>query len=436
MLPLIPQLSSFHLIDSDNIILRYPFGSNVQILSIPTIQISSSITNLTISYCSFDQLLHEIFKHAPLLKYLHIHYLSEYYNSTTDSVPYKAVHLNELIISNFGYRFEDFKRLVEYTPKLTRLEFYGDTNVDMIDANQWEQLITNSLTQLKIFKFIFYSIYHDDILETFNRFQTDFWQVQHQWYTEYSLTEYSAVIYTIPYMFNSYTIEIGSKRYWNQLLNTFDHIKELTVYHATIKESCEYHLPNVQSLILLPSEEYYKPNLGGAAIQSLKTIVNLTHLKHLGISVKFRLKEPGVLMKILHESPKLSSLTISVRALQTFDYDPDLCECLNKMIKKLDIYKYGSPSFKSRYQLERFAKIFSNLEQFKCNIDHANDLIFLINHLPKLTNLNAYIWKLNDHDYFQSWFKKQTNKLNLLFQSNYINKHETELLVWMNRNIN
>ncbi len=443
MLPLISQLSSFHLLDSDHIILRYPLTSNLQIVSIPifqSIQISSSITNLTISFCSLDQLFYQIFKYTPMLEYLSIHYLSEYYNSTmnhSNVVPCKAVHLKELIISNFGYKFQDFKRLVEYTSKLTRLEFYGNTDLDIIDGNQWEKLITTSLTHLNIFKFIFRcSIYHDNILEKLNQFQTDFWQQQHQWYTEYSLSEYSVVIYTIPYMFKSYTIEIGSKRYWNQLLNTFDHIKDLTVYHATIKEPCEYYFSNVDSLTILPSQKYYKPNLGSGAIKSLKTMVNLAHLKHLGISVKFRLKDPGVLLKILHESPELSSISISIRTLETFDYDTNLCQCLNKMIKKLDIYKYGSSSFKDRYQLERFAKIFSNLEQFKCNIDQANDLIFLLKHLPKLTNLNAYLWKMNDHDYFQSWFKKQTNKFNLLFNMNYMDKHETELFVWIDRNMN
>jgi hypothetical protein len=106
------------------------------------------------------------------------------------------------------------------------------------------------------------------------------------------------------------------------------------------------------------------------------------------------------------------------------------------MIRKLDIYKYHSSSFKYRYQLEEFCRIFSNLEQLKCNIDQTNDLLYLLNHLPKLSFLNAYLWKINDQDYFHSWLKKQTRKLNLLFHMNYIDKHETELFVWINRHIN
>jgi len=163
----------------------------------------------------------------------------------------------------------------------------------------------------------------------------------------------------------------------------FDKVKNLTLYHTTIKESCEYYFPNVNSLTILPSEKYYKPILGAQAIKSLKQIVNLLNLKHLNISLKFRIKDSFVFLKILNESPQLSSIRISVHALQQFFNNSNLCECLNKMIKTLDIYKYASSSFKYRYQLEEFCEVFSNLEELKCNIDQAKDLLYLLNHLPK-----------------------------------------------------
>ncbi|CAF1308816.1 unnamed protein product [Rotaria sordida] len=444
IIPLIPQLHSFHLFDSNDIYLTDPLTSNLEILSIPTlssINKFSSITNLTISACSLDQLFHYLFKYVPMLTYLNIQYLSSYYSYTTNysNIDFmKAIHLKELIISNFEYKFEDFKLLAKYIPKLTSLKFYGTYDLDMIDANQWEYLIISLLPYLDTFKFIFNYIYKPNdnhIEDKLNKFQTDFWIKQHQWYTEYSLSNYSALIYTIPYMLNSYTLELDSNRYSNQLIKTFNNVKNLTIYHTTIRGSGGRYFSNVTSLTILPPKYAYRPQLGIQAIKSLKNIVNLSNLKYLGISFEFKIKDAYVLLRILQEAPKISSIMISIRALEHFAYNDEACEYLNKMIKKLEIYKYHSSSFKFHHQIENFCKIFSNIEQLKCNIDQANDLLYLLNHLPKLSMLKAYLWQINDYDYFYSWFKKATKKLNLLFNINYRDKQETELSIWINRNI-
>ncbi|CAF1304528.1 unnamed protein product [Rotaria sordida] len=444
IIPLIPQLHSFHLFDSNDIYLTDPLTSNLEILSIPTlssINKFSSITNLTISACSLDQLFHYLFKYVPMLTYLNIQYLSSYYSYTTNysNIDFmKAIHLKELIISNFEYKFEDFKLLAKYIPKLTSLKFYGTYDLDMIDANQWEYLIISLLPYLDTFKFIFNYIYKPNdnhIEDKLNKFQTDFWIKQHQWYTEYSLSNYSALIYTIPYMLNSYTLELDSNRYSNQLIKTFNNVKNLTIYHTTIRESGGHYFSNVTSLTILPPKYAYRPQLGIQAIKSLKNIVNLSNLKYLGISFEFKIKDAYVLLRILQEAPKISSIMISIRTLEHFAYNDEACEYLNKMIKKLDIYKYHSSSFKFHHQIENFCKIFSNIEQLKCNIDRANDLLYLLNHLPKLSMLKAYLWQISDYDYFYSWFKKATKKLNLLFNINYRDKQETELSIWINRNI-
>jgi hypothetical protein len=51
---------------------------------------------------------------------------------------------------------------------------------------------------LTLFKFKFSSNYEDDIPDKFKQFQSDFWQEQHHWYTEYSFDEELAHISTIP----------------------------------------------------------------------------------------------------------------------------------------------------------------------------------------------------------------------------------------------
>lgn len=77
----------------------------------------------------------------------------------------------------------------------------------MIDDKQWEYLIKSSLTCLHSFKFMFnYKNKNDNILQKFKQFQNDFSLKQHQCYTEYSISDESASIYTTPYMLNSYKI--------------------------------------------------------------------------------------------------------------------------------------------------------------------------------------------------------------------------------------
>ncbi|CAF3874953.1 unnamed protein product, partial [Rotaria sp. Silwood1] len=94
-----------------------------------------------------------------------------------------------------------------------------------------------------IFNYI-YKPNDNHIEDKFIQFQTDFWIKQHQWYTECSLSNHSALIYTVPHMLNFYTLELDSNRYWNQLINTFNNMKNLTLYHTTIRESCGHYFSN------------------------------------------------------------------------------------------------------------------------------------------------------------------------------------------------
>ncbi|CAF1321049.1 unnamed protein product [Rotaria sordida] len=183
-----PQLYSFHLIDSNDIHLIDPLTSNLQILSNLTLSFinkRSSITNLTISGCSLDQLFHHVFKYTPILTYFNFQYFSQHYNQTinypNDNIN-KAVHLKELSIFNFKYKFKDFKRLAKQIPKLTNL-----------------------------------------------------------------------------------------------------------------------------------------------TVRSLKPIINLSKLKYLNISFTFKIKDAYVLLRILLESPQISSLMISIHALEHFAYNKEIC---------------------------------------------------------------------------------------------------------------
>ncbi|CAF4335944.1 unnamed protein product, partial [Rotaria sordida] len=88
----------------------------------------------------------------------------------------------------------------------------------MIDSNRWEQLIEFALPHLDTFKFKFeitFGIKNPNIVHKLQQFQSDFWYQQHHWYTEYSLSEHSVLIYTMPYPSNRYIVESYVMRYGN-----------------------------------------------------------------------------------------------------------------------------------------------------------------------------------------------------------------------------
>ncbi|CAF1268262.1 unnamed protein product [Rotaria sordida] len=325
ILPLCSKLYTFHLIspqvDEEAIIFALPI-SNIQKLSIISlrsflihIQQSTLITHLTILNCSLEQLLYQLFKYVPLLKYLNVECISKYNRSLKNNTiidRYNAVHLKHLIIGQFKYRFEDFAKFVLQTPNLQNLTISADYDIGMFDANEWEILIRSSLSFVNIFKFKFgcHRTYKDFAMLNFKQFQTDFWVKQHQWYTQILFEKFLLYIHTIPYLSNIFKLEFNSRKSSNELVNVsniFDKVTNLTLFHEQITDKCLYRFSNLISLkIVILEQEIIDYSIS----KYLKMIVNLSNLKHLAISQYQRLILSGELLIILKESSQLSSLTI------------------------------------------------------------------------------------------------------------------------------
>lgn len=152
---------------------------------------TSLITNLTLGSCdlySFCCLL----DHAPMVKYLHIKRTGYESNAVLRerSNGQCALHLKQLVFDDFSPAFEILEFYLSQTPNLKYLTISSMDN-SMSDADKWEQLITSSLPCLNTFKFIFslstVSVEYDFIIK-YERFQTDFWQKQHHWFTEYVIS--------------------------------------------------------------------------------------------------------------------------------------------------------------------------------------------------------------------------------------------------------
>jgi hypothetical protein len=442
MLPLMPQLFHFHLIyhrhaiavvfdDKINEMLSALPMSQLRTLSVSKLELGlistnqiSSITKLTINYT--DNIpLSCLFKYMPMLKYLHIGKL-HLNNNTSINNDNCAVHLKELILDGFEYPFEYFAMLAKQTPNLKIFKISATIHKSIVNANAWEELIKTSLPYLNTFIFKF-DIYHggqkhNDIIDMFKQFQSDFWQIEHHWHTAYVLDINSALIFTIPYYSNTYELVWYTDSNSNKSVNHFDvhdKVTNLKLHNNLSIKKYPYYFSNVTELdiaYLWPSD--IKDRLFTEEnIIYFKEKVNLSKLKHLDLK-SFRI-ETSILLQILKESPQLSEMTLDTDLIRSFFTNSELCEYLSKMIKKLVIIAHSG-----YHNMEKFYDVFSSLEKLECGFvrmssDHGWDFwISLINHLKQFSAISlcnistAWIYE----EKFFSQLQNEATKRNLIFR--------------------
>ena len=404
MLPLTPQLCCLYLIDSHTPFLIKPLPK-LRTLSITFLHHSivytpetSSIINLTISRCSLIG-LYQLLKLTPMLRYLNIQHvqLSHSYGSDKYFLNPCALHLEQMIIGKFedNFRsvrptdqFEIFEMLIKQTPNLKKLTISSSHNREFIDACRWEHLISSSLPFLNTFKFNFAFFVHNSgyIIQRYEQFQTDFWHEQHHWYTEYGRDINSEFIYTIPYPSNMYKLIQSNITYSKCLrndVNIFDNVINLTIDYDTLTEYRHYYFSNVTSLTLT------HPELIKKDFNYLKMIIKLFNLKHLNICYFFQIKSSSILLELLKEAPQLTSLSIKSDDFKLLLNNHELCKYLNKMIRQLDLQCSLDNIFYDLSEARQFCEIFTNIEHLQCRFDRKENVLFLLNHLPKLSTLKV-----------------------------------------------
>jgi len=448
MLPLLSELYAFHVFnckyEEDTILNALPM-SKLKILSISRARSLFTlndkilpIRSLTASTSSFIK-LPQIFKYVPMLKYLHIQSVYNDYDLWNNDWNYQAIHLKQLVFDDFTSKFNDLEKFLKQTPNLRNLRIAANNNEDMIDAYRWEDLIKSSLIYLKIFKFRFCCCSSTEgnlIAEKFQQFQTSFWHKEHHWYTGYTLHTQPALIYTTPYISKTYKLRSNTQRYSNKFVNnshTFDNVIDLWLSYEAIREECSYYFCNITSLTIVcqyGDRVVHNGFLTKEHIQYLKTIINLSNLKHIDFSGDCRIETSRVLFEILQEAPQLSSITIDISQLISFFDDDELCKYLNKMIKKFTVPDTSFCPFKNLNELTKFCQMFSNLEQLTYKTKQSDDIFYILNHLPKLIILTIYVTLAGDSKSSFSRFEDEAKKQNIMFHIEPVFPCEQMLQIW------
>ncbi|CAF4300293.1 unnamed protein product [Adineta steineri] len=173
-------------------------------------------------------------------------------------------------------------------------------------------------------------------------------------------------------------------------------------------------------------------------IQMVKTIVNLFNLKHLNIEGIYGIENALVLLEIFKQSPKLSSITFIPKAIiQSFD-DDELCKYLNKMIQKIILTDYFEYHINTSERMKQFCQIFSNIEYLECKINSPDNLLLLLNYLPKLSSIKAIDKNkcYPERKFFQ--FENALRRLNVIFNINHVfisEYYETRISIWIGNKI-
>ena len=433
MLSLTPSLRYFytdHSSDWRYQILRSLSESTVKTLVIQTIpdrtsllQSFMSLTHLTVSYCSVTGLCH-FFKYTPMLQNLNIKRLTSYDTRSLNqpsALHDHVIHLERLVVHDYNGELDPLEILLQHMPNLKYFMLHSDGDSDLADANRWCKLIKNTLPLLDIFKFLFRFHVEDMnylVTDKFRLFQTNFWRDQHNWHTVCIMNKDEVLIYTVPYMLDRYEITSKSERYYSHPINhadVFAKVIYLTVSISGMSAIDQHYFPHVQSLILnneRVEENHDYAYLKHKHISSLKSMVNLRNITHLEITPKFRWKSPSIICQLMNETDHLSSFKTDKTTLFQLLKSRELCERL-KIIKKLDISQSWLDAELNCEELKKVCQIFSNMKEFRCQIDQLDSLQTAVDYLSKAPCIRVFSYKTLSYRLGNVWLKDHQSELKL-----------------------
>jgi hypothetical protein len=456
MLSFLSNLYSFSVFDLktniSKIISSLP-KTNLRILSVACFMFTTTslyqiteLTSLTILSSSLYDLF-QLFKYAPMLKYLKIEIFQNSSSKKDDQsnmMIEDAVHLKEFIIDDRAVscrdlcegctaNFEDLQVLLKHMPNLKILSIcFTWSHRDLYDADRWENLLKLSSQHLSVFRFFFsyhYDREFDEEYSDLKKFQNDFWSKRHL-YTTYTADHESPSVYTIPYITSSYTLTPKAIRCNNSVIdksNEFDNVKQLTLLPALIKDNSEYYFRNVESLRLTSEDCDYESNDRNvfklSQIKFLDKLVNLSNIKHLSIDEDCDITKSAFLY-LMKGLPSLSSLTIDEFKLIRCLNEAEVCEYLDKKIIKLDICDHWSDtSINSNQMTLKFCQMFSNVQQLTHHyMTSVDDLLLILTACSKLSILKIRRISKQIH----SWIEANASILNVYLSYESIAENENE----------
>ena len=406
--------------------------SNMQRLSIPYFRDDHPMfakqwitTSLTLSSPTIHQIM-VIFQCATELRDFRINFLNVKHSAfieeeLRDLPKCSATQLKRLYIKDSNTSFRLIERLLQCTPNLKFLTLILEKAKEMIDADQWQNLIRTSLIYLTNFQFQFQRFVSGttsdylqaNFLPQFQRFQDDFWVKEHQWIVRCEYSTSSILVHTIPFPCNHYKLSLSTEHYSSQLNDTasiFNCVTQLSVPYEILERPSSQNFSNIKILRLeedTRSRSRSNHVLRHKHVESLTSTVCSCNVTDLWIGRNYSLESSSVMIRLLNEIPKISSLSIDLRMFRVLCTDAQVCSSLKNTIKSLFLLSNGYDAlFTQHYSFQQFYETFSELEELECDLNEGAEFMTLIRSLSKLSNIAVcFIKYYVSRDFQTSWYR-------------------------------
>ena len=126
-------------------------------------------------------------------------------------------------------------------------------------------------------------------------------------------------------------------------------------------------------------------------------------------------------------------MCINDKRLLSFLEDNELCKYLKKLIKRLYLsYNYEEYVLDTPGKVENLCKVFSNVEEIKCKLKRADDVLVLLNQLSKLSFAKVSAKPSLKRENCFDRFENEARKMNAMYHINYGDVYsDLELVIWI-----
>jgi hypothetical protein len=353
-------------------------------ISLKTVYISRQ--NLTCNQ------IYRLFEYTPRLKRLRIRIDPR---NDDDYEPALLPTLIDLSISSF--RMSDTSKILSLfrnTPNLLRLRVFSQYN--LINGDQWEQVIRKYLPKLKVFKLDMKDeLAYDQIIEEradelLNSFRSSFWIDEHQWFFRYIIYHKTIYIENSNNTFRYYSAQLPHS--WKSTYprdNHLDLYNNMTIiYDATFFDqsfSSDIRLPNIDYLCLkLPVPEKF-----WSIVPSLNALHSLTiSLNNDTYQSQFQ--------DLLNRSPHLGCLYISQDA--SLPLQTSLFKYTNASVRGLYLENYNHQFNEEECSILSHSPLGVQCDLLSIHVKNRESIIILVKNMIHLQALHV---KCEDDEYFK-----------------------------------
>ena len=348
--------------------------------SIPT-KVSSSLVSLSIEsvQIKLDQ-VNQLFEKTPNLRQLSVSIQSFINNNY---IPTSLPNLLDLTINSLvTCSASRMSTWLQNTPNLHRLSV--DLSSELVDGNQWKELIRNCLPKLQVFQFRMKTSLsleqniENRVVDLIDSFRSPFWIDEHQWFVRCLTRERTINLHSLSSCYEEHLSDIyhSTCPYDDQenFYNSITTIASTTFTDESI--SSHIRLPNIQYLCVnLPINERF-----------WSIFPTFNRLKSLKIQHHRNAFQPQV-QALLNRAPYLNSLIID-----QYDSTPlqiSLFKYTNVSIRQLCLKNIKHYFNEEECITLSRSPLGVQCEKLSILVDNCQSIVSLVENMPKLRSLNV-----------------------------------------------